>query len=161
MAERRPLVLVGGKLMELPAGDTLPGVGGGTMTFPSATSLTTGAISADVLPGAMNQGSVTPTATVWTEILNLAAPGILHGAIARVTGSGSKTVGLRITIDGVAVVQFDSPSGTSATAWAGMVAINTNALALGWAPFQTLKVEVRCSLAQAVSYGVIYTGLSS
>lgn len=29
MAERRPLVLVGGQLQELPVGDTLPGSGGG------------------------------------------------------------------------------------------------------------------------------------
>lgn len=29
MAERRPLVLVSGRVKELPAADTLPGVGGG------------------------------------------------------------------------------------------------------------------------------------
>ena len=38
MAERRPIVLIGGQLHELPTGDTLPGSGGGggTTFLPSA-----------------------------------------------------------------------------------------------------------------------------
>jgi hypothetical protein len=41
MAERRPLVIVGGEVTELPSGDTLPGGGGGGLTWTTVTANTT------------------------------------------------------------------------------------------------------------------------
>ena len=56
MAERRPLVIVGTEVTELPSGDTLPGGGGGGIAWSvssTATTLTAG--SAQIVTAAVNK----------------------------------------------------------------------------------------------------------
>lgn len=57
MAERRPLVLVSGQMVELPAGDSLPGAGGATPGWIVA-SAGTGASQNITLPEAISASSV-------------------------------------------------------------------------------------------------------
>lgn len=60
MAERRPLVLISGQLTQLPAGDTLPGVGGATAPWTRVTADTTISNGAKILAVNPNTASVTP-----------------------------------------------------------------------------------------------------
>lgn len=65
MAERRPLVIVGGDVTELPTGDTLPGSGGGGgITWATVTANTTMAAgNAYIAVGALDMTLPVSTAT--------------------------------------------------------------------------------------------------
>lgn len=137
-----------------------------TKRLPSATALFTNNTTA----ASINLSSaITPSAggalvaNTWKEVLSLSTPGILHGAVVRTTGSTAKTVGIRITIDGVVVATSELGSASSsalAGAWAGMLILSSNEPSFGWAPFQTLKVEIRSNISTSEpTYGVYYTGL--
>jgi hypothetical protein len=71
MAERRPLVNVGGQLQELPIGDTLPGAGVGGVTSPggsdrqlqyNSNGMFAGATNAGIVAGDLNMGVASPSA---------------------------------------------------------------------------------------------------
>lgn len=137
-----------------------------TKRLPSATSLIIGSSTANTVPTALaatSAGSL--TANVWKEVFNLSSPGVLLGAAVRGGGSGAenKIVGIRVTIDGTVVVTSEmtaAAGGVSSGAWIGMFIGSTTSVSFGWAPFQTLKVEVRSDInTTSPLYGVHYTGL--
>jgi hypothetical protein len=103
------------------------------------------------------------TANVWKEVLNINTPGILHGAWVWHGDSTSRTVGIRITIDGVVAVQYDEPSATANTtigAFAGCFLSAAAGVLNGFSVFQkSLRVEVRASDTNtAVRHQIIYAG---
>ena len=132
------------------------------MKFPSAKSLpTTTGVTVPATVASSAAGAL--SANTYKEVLNLTTPGILHGVCVRSGGTASKTVGVRVTIDGVVVAVVDLPTAvTSATTGllAGYILAASGTIAPCFAPFQTLKVEVRASIATSeVLYDATYVGL--
>lgn len=105
------------------------------------------------------------TATVWKEIVNITAPGILRHACVQVGTTTSKRVGMRITIDGISIGELIMTSNSTTAAHGVTTDINAAGnyaqfpYLIG-APFQSLKVEayssVTLSAAASCRYFVDY-----
>lgn len=169
MATRRPLVIVGNTIAEIPNGDSLPT--GVTVSFPSATAVTGGQSGAFrvIEPAVAPSAGGALTANVWKSVVSVSGRGIFNGAAVRCGGSTSKTVGVRVTIDGVVAGTFElAAAQTSGTcgAWAGMLICGgvdaTSVASFGFAPFNTsLLIEIRSNIATSEpTYGVYYTVLA-
>lgn len=65
----------------------------------SATFINTTPSNSVILPANDDPGAL--TANVWKTVLSLSSGGILHAAAVRHGDATSRTVGIRITIDGV------------------------------------------------------------
>lgn len=140
-------------------------VGGASGSLPSATEVLTreaGALALITGQGGAFTASATPSA--WVTVLDVSNPGILFWATVRQGNTTSKTVGLRITIDGV-VAGSVTRAAASASATNGVIAgavsdpINSSAYASGgFAPFQSLKIEVNSSAASdtAATWNAMY-----
>lgn len=132
------------------------GGGGGGSGLPSATSLQSREAGALVAaPNSEFGGTFTASATpsAWVSVLSLSTAGILFYAGVLQSNATSKTVGIRVTIDGV-VVATRSRATPSATATNGVLvgAVNNPRdaaayLTGGFAPFQTLLIEANSSVA--------------
>jgi hypothetical protein len=91
MAERRPLVIVGGEVTELPSGDTLPGSGGGGggLTWTTVTANTTmTAGSAYIAVGALDM--TLPASTAAGDYFIVHA----QSATVRVVSNGNVITGV-------------------------------------------------------------------
>lgn len=95
--------------------------------------------------------SATPNA--WTSVLSINSQGILFYALVRQTDTVSKTVGLRVLIDGV-VVADRTRAVASTTASNGVIAgaptdpiSATGIFGTGFAPFRSLEIQIRSSVA--------------
>lgn len=134
-----------------------------TKRLPSAIAIPASITPANVSTLFFPMAAGSLTAGVWKEVFSLNAPGVLLGAVVVVGGSTSKRVGIRVTIDGVVAgaVQMGSASNNAGSGVsAGMLFGGGTTPAFGWAPFQTLKVEVWSDInTSEPMYGVHYTGL--
>jgi hypothetical protein len=96
---------------------------------------------------ATNSGAL--TADVYKDVLVLNAPGVLKLCVLRPLDATARTVGLRITIDGVVV--YDASAATSSSNTGLMpvgVAHSANFASLDRVPFSTLSIAVKSSLAE-------------
>jgi hypothetical protein len=118
--------------------------------------------SATQIP-AYERGALTPSVTTtsvtsstpsdWTTVLTISSPGILYFALARQTDAVSKTVGIRVLIDGAQVAAV-TRAVASTTANNGVVAgaptdpiSAAGIFAPGFNPFRTLQIQIRSSVA--------------
>lgn len=134
--------------------------------LPSATQIQSrelGNLAVAGTAGGAFTASATPSAFV--QVLSLSTPGILHSTWVRQGNSTSKTVGIRVLIDGVEVANR-TRAVASTTAGNGVIVGllgNPDNVSLviggGFAPFQTLAIEVNSSVASdtAGTWAAYYT----
>ena len=122
--------------------------------YSASNYLPSSAVSDD--PGALLAGT-------WKTAITVASPGILHGVIVRHGDSNSRTVGCRVTIDGVAVCTVDESVANgfaNAGVCVGGASVGSTEIPSVFAPFKTLAIEVRASDAtSAVRYLANYVVL--
>lgn len=100
------------------------------------------------------------TAGVWKSVVSLSAGGVIRLCGVRQNSTTSQQIGIRITIDGVVVLQFDNVAATGTGS--GVIAIGftpsiNSTLAPEQVPFNSsFQLEVRSSIARAAGSSVQY-----
>ena len=97
-------------------------------------------------PATATSSVTSSTPNAWTSVLTLNSPGILFYSLVRQADTVSKTVGIRVLING-AIVSDRTRAVASAVANNGVVAgavtdpvSSTGLLSGGFAPFKTLEI---------------------
>lgn len=128
MAQRKALVLVGGQIQELPAGDTLTGAGTGgsstvtaTSSFPGTIYYPAGGAARWYTPSALTIGNAVfsygtaPTAPATVRVSAFASGGTASGSATVTLPAGqaaaSATLGLAVPAGGYITARIESGAG--------------------------------------------------
>ena len=141
-------------------------VGGGERTPATVVGLLSGGSASNTIHVQVGRAALEPalsgalTAGEYKNVVSVASPGRLLVATAYRNSTVSKSVGLRITLDGVVFYDvLDAASTTSGSGPIGAGIISLNGFSLSNYHFNTLSVDIKSSVAETngIRFAILYT----